>query len=79
MILIVRFDNPYCVVSITNAPLYNLQIVYKVVVPIPNLYLVSCLSMHCVHFKYIGDCVSRLVIVHASHGKVLGLGTTTLM
>jgi hypothetical protein len=31
----------------------------KVVVPIPKLYLVLLLSMHCVHFKCIGECVSR--------------------
>jgi hypothetical protein len=31
----------------------------KVVVPIPNLYLVPLLSMHCVHFKCIRECVSR--------------------
>jgi hypothetical protein len=28
-------------------------------VPIPELYLVPSLSMHCVHFKCIGKCVSR--------------------
>jgi hypothetical protein len=50
----------------------------KVVVPIPDLYLVRRLSMHSVHFKCIGECVSRQVIDHASHDKVLGLGTTTL-
>jgi hypothetical protein len=30
-----------------------------VVVPIPDLYLVSLLSMHSVHFKCIEECVSR--------------------
>jgi hypothetical protein len=28
----------------------------EVVVPIPNLYLVQLLCMHCVRFKCIGEC-----------------------
>jgi hypothetical protein len=47
---------------------------HKVVVPIPELYLVLHLSMPCVHFKCIVECVSKQVIEHASHDKVSGLG-----
>jgi hypothetical protein len=32
----------------------------KVVVPIPDSYLVPLLFMHCVHFNCIGKCVSRV-------------------
>jgi hypothetical protein len=38
--------------------------------PIPDLYLLPLLSMHCVHFK----CIE-----YVSHDKALGLGTTTLV
>jgi hypothetical protein len=51
---------------------------YKVGTSILDLYLVLCLSMSFVHFKCIGKCVSRWIIEHAFHDKVLGLGTTIL-
>jgi hypothetical protein len=34
--------------------------------------------VHGVHFNYIGEYVSRWIIEHASHDKVMGLNTTTL-
>jgi hypothetical protein len=47
----------------------------KVVVSITNSHQVPLLCMHGIYSKYIGECVSRWVIEHASHDKVLKLGT----
>jgi hypothetical protein len=56
---------------------FGLYKVHKVVVSITNLHLVPRLSMHSIHFKWVGECVSRWVIEHASHDKVLELGAST--
>ena len=59
----------------------ELHKLHKVVVSITNLHLhlVPLLSMHCIHSKYIGECVSRWVIMHAFHDKVLELGASKLL
>jgi hypothetical protein len=50
----------------------------KVVVSITNLHLVPLLSMYGIPSKCIGDCVSKWVIEHTFHDKVLELGASTL-
>jgi hypothetical protein len=57
---------------------FFIQLLHKGGIPIPTFYLVPYLSMPYVHFKCIGECVSRCIIEHTSHDKDWRLGTTTL-